>query len=172
MDTVDSVRESFVQLWGALGTFWGVSPTTARVFGWLLSRREPGAAEDIMSGLDLSRGAVSMACRELREWGLVTPEKVPGSRRVVYRPETDLEKVTRHVVQVRKQREWDPILEHLRDWIPVLEQHDSEDAAAFLERLKELEAFVSLADSMAEAILKEGSVSNFGLKVLAGAVKR
>ena len=30
-ETVDRVRESFVQLWGSLGTFWGVSPTTARV---------------------------------------------------------------------------------------------------------------------------------------------
>lgn len=172
MSAVDAVRDSFVQLWGSLGTFWGVSPTTARIFGWLLSRSEAADAEEIMAGLELSRGAVSMACRELREWGLVTIEKVPGSRRVLYRPETDLDKVTRHVVQVRKQREWDPILEHLRDWIPVLEEDPSPEAALFLERLKDLEAFVSLADSMAEAILRGGPVSSFGLKVLADAVKR
>ena len=172
METVAAVRESFVRLWGSLGTFWGVPPTTARVFGWLLSQGEPADAEEIMSALDLSRGAVSMACRELREWGLISPERMAGSRRVVYRPETNLEKVTRHVVQIRKQREWDPILEHLNEWIPKLEKERSPEAALLLERLKAIESLVSLADSMAEAFLKGGSVSRFGLRVLATAAKR
>ena len=168
MAEVEQVRQAFVQLWGSLGTFWGVSPTTARVFGWLLTRRQPAEAEEIMSGLDLSRGAVSMACRELRQWGLISPEKVAGSRRVVYRPETDLEKVVRHVVQTRKRREWDPILEHLKDWISELETDPTEDAAMLAERLKSIESLVGLADSMAEVFLKGGTVSNFGLKLLVG----
>ncbi|MDY7093711.1 MAG: hypothetical protein SX243_12135 [Acidobacteriota bacterium] len=169
MSTVTQVREAFVQLWGALGPFWGVSPTTARVFGWLLSQPEGGDAEQIMKALDLSRGAVSMACRDLRNWGLIFPEKTPGSRRVFYRPETDLEKVTRNVVQIRKQREWDPIREHLSDWIPELKADSSPEAEVFLERLKAIEALVTMADTMAEAFLKGGSVGSFGFKVLAGA---
>lgn len=168
MQHVDEVRESFVQLWGALGTFWGVSPTTARIHGWLLSRAEGADAEEIMKGLDLSRGAVSMACRELRDWGLIFPEKVSGSRRVVYRPETDLEKVTRNVMQTRKRREWDPILDHLRVWIPQLEADPSPEAGVFLERLKSIEALVELADSMAEVFLKGGTVGSVGLKFLVG----
>ena len=44
MDAGSTVRDDFVQLWGSLGTFWGVSPTTAKVFGWLFSRREPADA--------------------------------------------------------------------------------------------------------------------------------
>jgi DNA-binding transcriptional regulator GbsR (MarR family) len=166
MNVVDEVRESFVQLWGALGTFWGVSPTTARVFGWLLSRNEGADAEEIMRGLELSRGAVSMACRELREWGLVTTERVSGSRRIVYHPESDLEKVTRHVVETRKRREWDPIREHLRDWIPRLEADPSPQAAMFLSRLKAIEKLVVMADAMAEVLLKGGTVAKLGLKVL------
>jgi DNA-binding transcriptional regulator GbsR (MarR family) len=169
VSTVTQVREAFVQLWGALGPFWGVSPTTARVFGWLLSQPEGGDAEEIMKALDLSRGAVSMACRDLRNWGLIFPEKTPGSRRVFYRPETDLEKVTRNVVQIRKQREWDPIREHLSDWIPELKADPSPEAGVFLERLKAIEALVTMADTMAEAFLKGGSVGSFGFKVLAGA---
>lgn len=169
MSTVPQVREAFVQLWGALGPFWGVSPTTARVFGWLLSQPEGADAEDIMKALDLSRGAVSMACRDLRNWGLIFPERTPGSRRVFYRPETDLEKVTRNVVQIRKQREWDPIREHLARWIPNLEADGSTEASVFLERLKAIEALVTMADTMAEAFLKGGGVGSFGFKVLAGA---
>ena len=168
MSVVAEVRDNFVQLWGALGPFWGVSPTTARAYGWLLSRPEGADAEEMMKGLEMSRGAVSMACRELREWGLILPEKAPGSRRVVYRPETDLARVTRHVVQIRKRREWDPIREHLREWIPQLEADPSPDAAVFLQRLKAIEALVVIADSMAEIFLKGGTVGSFGLKALLG----
>ncbi|HVS66644.1 MAG TPA: MarR family transcriptional regulator [Thermoanaerobaculia bacterium] len=167
-----AVRDAFVQLWGSLGTFWGVSPTTARVFGWLLSRSEPADAVEIMEGLDLSRGAVSMACRELREWRLITTERMPGSRRTLYHPETDFEKVVRHVIQIRKQREWDPILESLQEWIPALEENPAPEAAVFAERLKAMEALVELADSIAERILRGGTVSNLGLKLLVGGGQR
>lgn len=167
------VRDDFVQLWGSLGTFWGVSPTTARVFGWLFSRNEGADAEQIMEALDLSRGAVSMSCRELRDWGLLTSERVPGSRRTVYSSEEDLEKVVRHVVQIRKQREWDPILENLEVWVPRLKSESGEDAEFLVERLQAVEQLVEIADSLVERLLKGGTVSNFGLKVLvAGAARR
>ena len=174
-ENVDRVREEFVQLWGALGTFWGVPPTTARVFGWLMSRSEPADAQEIMAGLELSRGAVSMACRELREWKLISPERVAGARRVVYRPETDLERVLRNVVEIRKRREWDPIRENMRDWIPALEDPSSPGKAAspenavFLRRLRAIDQVMGRVDSIAEFLLNGGRVTDFGLKALLGA---
>lgn len=166
MSAIDEVRESFVQLWGALGPFWGISPTTARVYSWLLSRPEPADTEEIMEGLELSRGAVSMACRDLREWHLIFPEKLSGSRRLVFRPATDLEKVIRNIVQIRKRREWDPLLESLRDWIPLLEADPSPEAAIFKQRLESLKALISLADTILEVLLKGGMVGKLGLKLL------
>jgi DNA-binding transcriptional regulator GbsR (MarR family) len=163
-----AIREAFVRLWSSLGTFWGVPPTTAGVFGWLLSRSEPADAQEIMAGLELSRGAVSMACRELRAWGLVTAERVPGSRRILYAPVDDLEKIVRNVVQIRKQRECDPILDSLRQWIPALEADPAPENAVFAERLRAMEALVELADSIVERFLKGGTVSNLGLKLLLG----
>ncbi len=174
-ESVDRVREEFVQLWGALGTFWGVPPTTARVFGWLMSRSEPADAQEIMAGLELSRGAVSMACRELREWKLIAPERVAGARRVVYRPETDLERVLRNVVEIRKRREWDPIRENMRDWIPALEAQSSSESgpspedAVFLRRLRAIDQVMGRVDSIAEFLLNGGTVTDFGLKALLGA---
>lgn len=166
METIDEVRDAFVQLWGGLGPFWGISPTTARVYSWLLSQPEPADTDEIMDGLELSRGAVSMACRELREWHLVTPEKVPGSRRLAFRPATDLEKVIRNIVQIRKRREWDPLLESLSEWIPRLEADPSSEAAIFRQRLESLKALISLADSILEVLLKGGMIGKLGLKLL------
>jgi hypothetical protein len=114
----------------------------------------------------MSRGAVSMSCRELRDWGLIHPEHSPGSRQVLYRAEVDLEKAMRNIVAARKRREWDPVLEHLREWIPKLESERSADAAVLRERLKSMEALVALADSMAGSFLEGGLVETVGLKML------
>lgn len=171
MGAFESVREDFVQLWGAMGPFWGISPTTARVYSWLLTRAEPADMDEIMAGLDLSRGAVSMACRELREWQLVAPEKVPGSRRQLFHPATDLEKVMRNIVLIRKRREWDPVLENLKEWIPRLEKESSPDAAVLRQRLASLEGLVRLMDSLVEVFLKGGLVGKVGLKLLVKAAQ-
>jgi len=166
MSAVDAVRHDFVELWGSMATFWGISPTTARVHSFLLSQVEPPETEDIMQGLGLSRGAVSMACRELRDWGLVFQERLPGSRRTAYRPATDLERVIRNIVKTRKHREWDPILERLREWIPQLAADPSPEAALFRSRLDALEAMAKRLDAMLEVFLKGGLVSRFGLKLM------
>lgn len=171
MSEVADVRQAFVQLWGSMGPFWGISPTTARIYSWLLSRPEPADTDEIMEGLGLSRGSVSMACRELREWHLIFPEKAPGSRRVTYRPATDLEKVIRNIVEIRKRREWDPVLESLREWIPRLEADSSPEAAVFRERLESLESLVALTDSMVKVFLRGGLVGSLGLKMLVKAAR-
>jgi DNA-binding transcriptional regulator GbsR (MarR family) len=172
MSATEDVRQAFVELWSSMGPFWGVPPSTARVYGWLISRGPSATAEEIMTGLGMSRGAVSMACRELRDWGLVHLERTPGSRQSAYRPETDLERAIKSIVATRKRREWDPLLAHLREWIPRLEAERSNEAAVFRERLKEIEALVALADSMAESFLKGGLVQNLGLRVLVAAAGR
>ena len=90
----------------------------------------------------------------------------PGARRVTYRPATDLEKVIRSIVQTRKRREWDPILERLREWVPQLADDTSPDAVVFRQRLEGIEALFSRVDAVIESFLKGGMVSRIGLKFL------
>lgn len=163
---LEDVRRAFIQLWGAMGSFWGIPPTTAQVHSYLLSQVEPKDTDEIMAGIELSRGAVSMACRELRDWGLVHVEKRPGSRRVTFRPATELERVIRNIVEVRKRREWDPILDSLRQWIPRLESDTSEEATVFRQRLVALEELLATAGALVEGFLRDGLVGRLGLKLL------
>lgn len=163
---LEDVRRAFVQLWGAMGSFWGIPPTTAQVHSYLLSQAEAQDTDEIMNGLELSRGAVSMACRELRDWGLVHVEKPPGSRRVSFRPATDLVRVIRNIVEMRKRREWDPVLDSLREWIPRLRSEHSDEAEVLRQRLVELEGLLAAADSLIEGFLRGGLVGKLGLKLL------
>jgi len=172
MGETEQVREAFVALWGNLGPFWGVSPATARVYGWLIARKDGATADEIVDGLGMSRGAVSMSCRELRDWGLIHQHRRAGERQASYSPETDLEKAIRNIVQTRKRREWDPMLERLREWIPALERERSAEAQVFRDRLKSIESLVTTVDSMAESFLKGGIVQKLGLKVLVASAGR
>ena len=165
------VRAELVQLWSRLGQFWGIPAGTARVYAWLLGCPRGAASDEIMAGLTMSRGAVSMACKELRDWGLVVAVQDPGQRRVRHAVQDDLASVVRSIVETRKRREWDPILAGVRDWLPRLESASSEEAAVLRERLESIEACVGMADAMAQRFLEGGMLSGLGLRTLTAAAR-
>ena len=169
--TTAQARAEFIQLWSRLGQFWGIPAGTSRVYAWLLSCPDGAWSEEIMDGLTMSRGAVSMACKELRDWGLVTAVQDPGVRKTRHEVETDLATVVRNIVQARKRREWDPILESLREWIPRLETDASPDAAIFRQRLESIESLIALTDSMVDVFLHGGLLGRVGLKMLVKAAR-
>ena len=167
----EDVRTELVRLWSRLGQFWGIPAGTARVYAWLLSCPHGAGSDDIMAGLTMSRGAVSMACKELRDWGLVVAVQEPGERRVRHAVQEDLASVVRTIVQTRKRREWDPILASVRNWIPRLESAPAEEAAVLRDRLESIEACVGMADAMAQRFLEGGMVSGLGLRTLTAAAQ-
>lgn len=170
--STEQVRDEFIQLWSRLGQFWGIPAATSRVYAWLLSRPDGAGSEEIMGGLAMSRGAVSMACKELRDWGLVITVQDRGERRARHVVETDLATVVRNIVQARKRREWDPILEGVRDWIPRLASDPSREATALRERLESIEACVGVADGMARRFLDGGRLSDLGLRTLTATARK
>lgn len=163
---IDDVREELGLLWARLGPFWGISPATARVYALLLATADPLDGEAIAAELEMSRGSISMACRELTDWGLIHTERVAGSRRVTYRVEDDPEKVIRGIVATRKRREWDPMIESVRRWSGELAGDRSADGRALRKRLADIEGLMNLVDASAETFLKGGWVPRLGLKAL------
>ena len=170
--STEQVRAEFIQLWSRLGQFWGIPAGTSRVYAWLLSCPDGAWSEEIMDGLTMSRGAVSMACKELRDWGLATSVQEPGVRKARYQVETDLGTVIRNIVQARKRREWDPMLEGVREWIPRLESDDSTAARVFRNRLESIESCVGMADGMTQRFLGGGLLTSLGLKTLTTAARK
>jgi predicted transcriptional regulator len=160
MRAADSVRRDFVELWGSMGPFWGVPPGTARVYGFLISCAHPATAEEIQEGLAMSRGAVSMACRELRGWGLVHLERKHGSRQLAYRPETDLERALENIVRTRKRREGTRSSPGCENGSPSRGRAERRRAP---RAPCAIEALVALADPMAESFLGGSTVQRPGL---------
>ena len=166
MAALDKVRAELVMVWGRLGPLWGISPSAARVHGWLIAQPEPQEAEEIAAGLGMSRGAVSMACTELVEWGVIVAERPAGSRRQLHRPVTDLEQVIRKVIQTRKQREWDPLLAQLDQGLDTLENDHALGVAEVRTRLERVRGVIGAVDRMADTFLAGGALGTLGLKAL------
>jgi DNA-binding transcriptional regulator GbsR (MarR family) len=166
-----NLRAAFVNLWGRMGPLWGIPPTAARVYGWLIASDEAADAETISGALELSRGGVSMARKELRDWGLIVVTRAPGSRRDLFGPEDDLERAMRNIVTWRKRREWEPMLHDLRDWIPQLEKEKSAAAATFRRRLTDLESMATLVDELTNQFLAGGTLQRIGMKAMLATAK-
>ncbi|WP_030922210.1 GbsR/MarR family transcriptional regulator [Streptosporangium amethystogenes] len=76
-------RSAFITSVGDLLASWNLPHATGRVYGLLLMTEEPASLDAIATELDLSKGAVSTAVRQLNSWGLAKVIPQPGSRRLL-----------------------------------------------------------------------------------------
>ncbi|WP_327085442.1 HTH domain-containing protein [Nonomuraea sp. NBC_01738] len=76
-------RRAFVLSVGDLLASWNLPHATGRVYGLLLVSEEPISLDTIAAELELSKGAVSTAVRQLDSWGLARVIPQPGSRRLL-----------------------------------------------------------------------------------------
>src|SRR3954452_18844274 len=111
---LEDVEDQFVELWGAMSSLWGISPTMARIHGLLYMSGAALSMDDIMERLSISRGNVSMNLSKLVEWGLVRRVHKRGDRRESYESLSDVWEMFTLVANQRKRREIDPILTTLR----------------------------------------------------------
>lgn len=162
MDELDRVKERFILHWGEMGSLWGINRTMAQVHALLLVSPKPLSANDIMDELQISRGNVSMALRELIAWGIVSRMHMKGERREYYTTEKDVWKMFRIIARERKKREVDPTINVLRESVADLNQLSDSEGKYEREQLKKLldffetgvEVYKELEEQSPKSILK------------------
>lgn len=138
MSELNKIKEKFILHWGEMGSLWGINRTMAQVHALLFISPEPLCANDIMAELQISRGNVSMALRELIAWGIVNRVHIKGERREFYTTEKDVWTLFRIIARERKKREVDPTIEVLRESVNKLNRMPDEDGNYEREQLKNL----------------------------------
>ncbi|OXM46619.1 transcriptional regulator [Amycolatopsis thailandensis] len=76
-------RDVFATTMGDFLASWNLPRATGRVYGRLLLNSSPASLDELGEALGLSKGAVSVAVRELVSWGLARTIPQPGSRRLL-----------------------------------------------------------------------------------------
>jgi DNA-binding transcriptional regulator GbsR (MarR family) len=141
MSEFATIKEKFILHWGEQGSLWGINRTMAQVHALLFISPEPLCANQIMEELQISRGNVSMALRELIAWGLVSRVHLKGERREFYTTEKDVWTMFRIIARERKKREVDPTIEILRESVARLNQMPDMEGNYEREQLKNLLEF-------------------------------
>ena len=153
------VEHQFVELWGDMSSWWGVSRTMAEIHGLLYITGEALSAEEIQKRLGISRGNVSMNIRTLVEWGLVRRVRKRGDRREYFQSVADVWEMFTVLAAQRKRREIDPVLRTLQQCreqlSPAMLGQAANDPKARqrLERIENLLAFLKLLEQLAERFI-------------------
>ena len=135
---------SFIETWGKLGSNWGVSRTMAQIHALLLISPEPLSTEDIMDSLKVSRGSSSMNLRALMDWNLVHKELKAGDRKEYFIAEKDIWVVFKNVVQQRKKKELEPVIDVLQKLSNI--DDEGHRADEFRRVVSEIKLFSEKAD--------------------------
>lgn len=161
--TSEDVRVAFADIWGDMGPAWNVTPSVARVHGYLLIWGRLLTEREVREALGLSHRAASLALAELEDWGLVERvedaprEARPGPPAVAWRVVGDRWRWFQRVAEERRAREADPLQPRLATCLELAEQvvmGSPADVEAQRLRgwLAEIQGFVTLFDRALRAL--------------------
>ena len=161
--TAEDVRVAFADTWGDMGPAWNVTPSVARVHGYLLVDGGTLTERTIREALGLSHRAASLALAELEEWRLV--ERVedapqdprPGPSAVAWRVAGDRWRWFQRVAEERRAREADPLQPRLAVCMELAEQAvdaapDDAEVRRLREWIAEIQGLATLFDRALRAL--------------------
>lgn len=153
-DLLARSRDALVQALGRQSSFWGLGKTAGEMYAVLYLSSEPISLEEVAQRLKVTKGNISVAIRQLEQLGMVRRSWLKGDRRVFFEAETDFWKIARSVLGLRHKPEFDQsflLVEESARLAEGAEQSAERDIT--MERLKSLQEFYSLLDSVAGIVL-------------------
>jgi len=145
MISLTPAQEQFVLQWSEVGVRWGINRTVARVHALLYVAAARLTAEEIAEALGVSRSGLSTALRDLQGWGLVRVIHLPKDRREHFEAVQDVWELFLRVLDERKRREIDPVLDLLRSCLREAERGGRADGPT-RERLQEMLQFCEMLE--------------------------
>ncbi|HEY5997723.1 MAG TPA: MarR family transcriptional regulator [bacterium] len=147
----EELVDTFIESWGAMGAFWGINSSVARVHALLIVTDRAWCLDDIAVRLRISKGNASMCLKELRSWKVVRRESRPGDRREFYTSEPNSWTMLFSIARERKRREFDPLLESVRT---TLAEARRQPEGIAVKRLAGMEEMLSTFEALAEKALR------------------
>src|SRR3979490_2423499 len=153
MAALTGVQKQYILHWGEMGTRWGINRTVAQIHALLYLSPQALNAEEIADTLSVARSNVSSSLRELQGWGIVRVTHSLGDRRDHFESLKDVWEMFRIIVDERKRREADPVLNMLREAVSEAKKPGAADAYT-RERLADMLQFFELMTSWTEQTRK------------------
>ncbi|KKM12043.1 hypothetical protein SY88_05515 [Clostridiales bacterium PH28_bin88] len=147
-------RDALIQALGRQSAFWGLGKTAGEMYAVLYLSSEPLPLEEVALRLQVTKGNVSIAIRQLEQLGMVRRSWQKGDRRVFFEAEIDFWKIAHSVLGLRHKPEFDQSFALVEESAHLAEQAEpSPDRDQVMKRLESLREFYRLMDSVVEAAL-------------------
>lgn len=147
----EKLINDFVDIWGAMGSSWGINNSVARVHGLLIITERPWCIDEIVEKLSISKSNVSTSLKELRSWNVIRKVFLPGDRREFYSCEPNAWEMLFNIIRERKKREFDPLFAGVSDTYSKAKDNSSGIA---LERLAQMTKMLDTFNKLANTALK------------------
>jgi len=146
----DILVDEFVEVWGAMGSVWGINNSVARVHGLLIVTERPWCIDEMVERLQISKSNVSTSLKELRSWNVIRKVFKPGDRREFYVCEPNTWDMLFNILRERKRREFDPIHAGVAE---TFEKAKSAPDGIAVERLEQMKRMLDMFDKAANMAL-------------------
>ena len=147
-------KQEFINLWGVLGSQWGINRSMAQIHALLLLTEDTLSTEDIMDQLQLSRGNANMNIRELINWNLVYKNFVPGERKEFFKAEHDIWVIATRIMRERKKRELVPAKKMAQDIRKVKLEENNAESRHIQKTIADMDDFLGRIDQLSELMIK------------------
>jgi DNA-binding transcriptional regulator GbsR (MarR family) len=145
-------QDVFIEGWGRMGGYWGISRVMAEIFALLYLNDRPLTLEEMSEKLKTSRSNVSLNVRGLIELGVVNKVFIRGERKDHYSAESNIGKIAKLLATAKKKRELDPAMEIVRNALAAAESgdgdHNDPKHRVVVEKLEELVRHMDFVNSI------------------------
>jgi DNA-binding transcriptional regulator GbsR (MarR family) len=151
----DNPLDIFIEGWGRMGTYWGVTKVMAEIQALLYLSPRPLNLDEMSERLKTSRSNISLNVRALQDLEVVRKTTVPGDRRDYYTAVQALGSVARRLAAKKKKRELDPAIDIVNRALEASRRSGHPDIDA--ERLGELRELMEAIGEIFEAFIQDES---------------
>jgi len=145
-------QDMFIEGWGRMGGYWGISKVMAEIYAQLYLSGSPLTLEELSQKLKTSRSNISLNVRGLIELGVVNKVVIRGERKDYYSAENNIGKMAKLLAMAKKKRELDPAMEIVAEALEAAESTDGDHGdpqhRAFVEKLEELKRHMDFVNSI------------------------
>jgi HTH-type transcriptional regulator, glycine betaine synthesis regulator len=157
-ETIEKTRQTFILGMSRISQFWGFPRAMGAIFGAVYLSPQPISLDELVEQVNVTKGAVSTNVRALERLGMIHAVPRIGDRKDYYTAETDFWKIVKGILREREKSEFDRALRSVGESMNLLENgqldaDESELAAFYWERLKNINAFFKSIDNLVALLL-------------------
>lgn len=157
VEPLEAARRRLIEALGRQSAFWGLGKVPGELYAVLYLADGALSLGELARALGLSKGAVSVAVRQLERLGLVRRVLQPGDRRAYFEAERDFWMAARRILERRHKPEFDESFRLVAESLRLARSAPpGAERDRILERLSALQAFYDELDAAVATVLRLG----------------